>query len=479
MSEYSLNRGKNRNWGPRRLIEASSDSDSDSTRSAPADIANISSYESQNRSFTSSSFKYSAEEEVSEPTSSYSDSEDIPLPPRNQLTKQATFVNSPGSKINKSSSTTFDKNRSFSAQVFGSVVTPPVTMGEPLLMEGFENSGAVMRFEPEFVPGNSKIGTTIQGFPLEQQVDKLLRFIQNQNFAFTNDPRMQYQLNLPAPNHIGSPEVELSIAPFCALCKEPCKERCYFAHGNSYHPLCFKCSSCHRHLRPPNCVFMMDQPYCLYCSRKKQKVNRCPVCGLPIIDPRDEILPDCYNSPIHRTCLRCYVCSNGIGIDDYTLVSGKPVCKKCIEKLSDRICKKCGKVILERFIQFHGMCYHPEHFVCAQCNTVLKGDNFYFYRNKPYCPIHGEFYGTRKCWVCHGEFNDEDTIQWNGRKYHLDCFKCKKCGTKLNQDNWVRVHEYPYCEKCYKEYRDSKAAAAWKQANERKRTRRLKRTKKD
>ena len=72
-----------------------------------------------------------------------------------------------------------------------------------------------------------------------------------------------------------------------------------------------------------------------------------------------------------------------------------------------------------------------------------------------------------------------DTIQWNGRKYHLDCFKCKKCGTKLNQDNWVRVHEYPYCEKCYKEYRDSKAAAAWKQANERKRTRRLKRTKKD
>ncbi|OHT11591.1 hypothetical protein TRFO_18835 [Tritrichomonas foetus] len=440
-------------------------------------------YSEESASEESDSSSYSPDDKEN----SYSDSYSGAVLPK-AAPKSENFHDqsrNPSKKLAKSKSSVFDNDKAEriarSCGFFNGLPESPVSLRKPLLLQDADEDPKFgFRFEPDFEPGSSDISINIPGFTPEQQFDKLLRFSNNQTFAFTDEPRLQYKLSLPAANHIGSPEVEPTLLPTCALCKEPCKERCYFAHGNSYHPLCFKCSKCHRHLRPPNCTFMMEQPYCHFCSCQQNNLHRCIVCGLYVLDPRDEIQPDCYDSPIHRTCLRCHVCSEGIGIDDYTLVSGKPVCKKCISDLSNKICKKCGKVIIERSVEFHGNHYHPEHFVCTQCNIPLRGQNYVVYRNRPYCPTHGDAYATRKCWACHGDFNDEDVIRWDGRAYHSDCFKCKICQIKLTQDNWIRVHGYPYCEKCYKKYRDDKAAKFESKIKEkRKPVRRLKRMRKD
>lgn len=364
---------------------------------------------------------------------------------------------------NKSENNFFNANDS----VFGNF---PFRLDEPLILS--ENSKYELRhpsgfhFDPDFQPDvdSVDIPTTIHGFSPEQQFDKLMRIKKNQNFAFTDDPRIQYKLIIPAENHIGSPEFEPSLLPSCEMCHEKCRERCYFAHGFSYHPQCFKCTSCKRHLRPPKCVFMMDRPYCQHCIRMKKnntRLNRCCVCGLIIYDQNDEVRSDCYNEqPMHKSCFRCYHCSDEMTLmDDYTLVSGKPVCSKCIDNLtkSGFVCNKCGKVILDRSVEFHGMRFHPEHFVCSQCKTILKGQNYVVYRNKPYCPTHGDAFATRKCWVCHGDFSEnQKVIRWDGRAYHADCFKCKVCQVVLNEDNWIRVHGFPYCEKCYQEYCNNK-----------------------
>lgn len=360
----------------------------------------------------------------------------------------------------------------------------PFRLNEPLILSQSPNHElrhpAGFHFDPEFKPNIESIDipTTIHGFSPEQQFDKLNRIKKNQNFAFTDDPRIQYQLIIPAENHIGSPEFEPSLLPTCQMCHEKCRERCYFAHGYSYHPRCFKCTSCKRHLRPPKCVFMMDRPYCQHCIRMKKsatKLNRCCVCGLYIYDTNDEIRTDCYNEmPMHKSCFRCYHCSDELSLnDDYTLVSGKPVCSKCIDTLTKTgfVCNKCGKVILDRSVEFHGMHFHPEHFVCTQCKTILKGQNIVVYRNKPYCPTHGDAFATRKCWACHGDFlENQKVIRWDGRAYHANCFKCKECQVVLNEDNWVRVHGYPYCEKCYQEYCDKKNAKMERKKREKKKS---------
>lgn len=337
----------------------------------------------------------------------------------------------------------------------------PVKLGKPLILIDKVNPRTkTYHFEPDFEPEPTEIPTNIQGFSPEQQFDKLLRIKQNQDFFFTDDPRQTYHLVMPSENNIGSAMFEPSLLPTCNVCKKKINERFYFAHGFSYHPNCLKCSSCNRHLCPPNCYFLRDMPYCKYCINMKKSQpppNRCPVCNLYILNQKDAITPDCYDKPIHRNCLRCYVCSNEI--TDFSLVSGKPVCGKCIQELTENqmICNKCGKVILERSVLFHGLHFHPEHFLCTECHCILKGQNYVVYRNKPYCPIHGEAFATRKCWVCHQDFNDDQkVIKWSGRAYHASCFKCKECNKILNEDNWIRVHGNPYCEACYQNYKDKK-----------------------
>ena len=153
----------------------------------------------------------------------------------------------------------------------------------------------------------------------------------------------------------GSQGCDPGIQRKCAVCGDDCCERCYFTSGKSYHPRCLSCTRCHRHLRPPSCAFMCNLPYCVRCVTAKREPLKCDVCSMPIFDKRDQVIVDWHEGPVHRTCLRCYLCSEELDADGGTLVGGKPLCGSCLETVSERKCSACGKAVVDDAVEIVGV----------------------------------------------------------------------------------------------------------------------------
>ncbi|ETN73955.1 LIM domain protein [Necator americanus] len=55
------------------------------------------------------------------------------------------------------------------------------------------------------------------------------------------------------------------------------------------------------------------------------------------------------------------------------------------------------------------------------------------------------------CAACNSNITQETTeCKAMGKIFHVNCFKCKKCGIKLASfSSYYRVDDYPLCESCY------------------------------
>ncbi|KAK6733243.1 hypothetical protein RB195_017162 [Necator americanus] len=64
--------------------------------------------------------------------------------------------------------------------------------------------------------------------------------------------------------------------------------------------------------------------------------------------------------------------------------------------------------------------------------------------------------GTRTCAACNSNITQETTeCKAMGKIFHVNCFKCKKCGIKLASfSSYYRVDDYPLCESCYQDTMD-------------------------
>uniref|UniRef100_A0A6I8RLC3 Prickle planar cell polarity protein 2 n=1 Tax=Xenopus tropicalis TaxID=8364 RepID=A0A6I8RLC3_XENTR len=133
--------------------------------------------------------------------------------------------------------------------------------------------------------------------------------------------------------------------------------------------------------------------------------------------------------------------------------------------MTGAICEQCGGQInggdMAVFASRagHGVCWHPQCFVCIICNELLV-DLIYFYQDgKIYCGRHHAECLKPRCAACDEIIFADECTEAEGRHWHMKHFCCFECETVLGGQRYIMKEGRPYCCNCfeslYAEYCDT------------------------
>lgn len=108
----------------------------------------------------------------------------------------------------------------------------------------------------------------------------------------------------------------------CSKCNLPITDIEVKALDKLFHPLCFTCTNCNKHLEG-SFVNVGGNPVCQSCRTGSKP--KCGACGQPILKNFTE-----FNGLLlHSECFVCFKCKVEIGLTPFYNVGGKPICKLC------------------------------------------------------------------------------------------------------------------------------------------------------
>ncbi|XP_039573668.1 zyxin isoform X5 [Passer montanus] len=122
----------------------------------------------------------------------------------------------------------------------------------------------------------------------------------------------------------------------CSVCKQTITDRMLKATGNSYHPQCFTCVTCHTPLEGTSFIVdQSNQPHCVDDYHRKY-APRCSVCSEPIMpEPgKDEtVRVVALEKNFHMKCYKCEDCGKPLSIEadenGCFPLDGHVLCIKC------------------------------------------------------------------------------------------------------------------------------------------------------
>jgi len=114
------------------------------------------------------------------------------------------------------------------------------------------------------------------------------------------------------------------------------------------------------------------------------------------------------------------------------------------------VCSSCRKKIVGDIIQALGKQYHPEHFLCTSCGTLLGGGNFYEQEGQPQCEQCFYSHFCMQCASC-GLPITSQVINAIGSNWHPSCFVCTNCLGGFNDGSYFERDGRPFCSKCFNE----------------------------
>jgi len=119
-------------------------------------------------------------------------------------------------------------------------------------------------------------------------------------------------------------------------------------------------------------------------------------------------------------------------------------------------CENCQEVIIGACVNALGKTYHPEHFVCENCNRPFANGQFVEHEGKPYCEFDYSQLFCPRCANCQQPIVDK-CINAAGKQFHSQHFTCTGCGRNLAGQAYKVDGEDIFCSKC-KESRKQKVA---------------------
>jgi hypothetical protein len=125
-------------------------------------------------------------------------------------------------------------------------------------------------------------------------------------------------------------------------------------------------------------------------------------------------------------------------------------------------CAACNSVIKGQYVQALGQCWHPEHFVCTECNKPFvgtlrwhtlvcpvcgrvcprAGDKFRKHEDKPYCDSDYEKLFGLKCSKC-SQTIEGQVFEALNKKFHMECF-----GALRSRRECVARCQHKACDAC-------------------------------
>ncbi|XP_077971239.1 thyroid receptor-interacting protein 6-like isoform X2 [Styela clava] len=142
----------------------------------------------------------------------------------------------------------------------------------------------------------------------------------------------------------------------------------------------------------------------------------------------------------HVDCFRCKTCDKLLHGTQFYVVEKETFCEDCYMSSLEK-CTVCSEIITDRILRATGKPYHPACFKCVVCGKCLDGIPFTVdVTNQIHCieDFHQKF--APRCSVCQQpimpEAGQEETVRIVAldRSFHVNCYKCEKCGTKLTSE---------------------------------------------
>lgn len=215
--------------------------------------------------------------------------------------------------------------------------------------------------------------------------------------------------------------------------------------------------------------------------------------------------------PYHAECFRCTTCNKMIEGSKGSQFESKIYCRMCFEKAGYHLkqaqvkwvpktntggsaapsrfggggtaCNSCGKTAYPgESCQYEMKVYHAKCLKCSDCSKECNLNNVAQYENKLYCTrcfekngfarkqaevkktapgekkaasVNPRFAGLggggNKCTICAKTVYPAETILYEQKPYHSQCFKCLHCSKEMTINQAERKGDKIYCNKCFME----------------------------
>ncbi|NP_001090425.2 transforming growth factor beta-1-induced transcript 1 protein [Xenopus laevis] len=179
----------------------------------------------------------------------------------------------------------------------------------------------------------------------------------------------------------------------------------------------------------------------------------CESCQRPIAGQVVTALGHTWH-PEHFVCAHCHTL---IGTTNFFEKDGRPYCEKDYFMLYAPRCALCELPIVQNMVTALGCTWHPEHFCCKVCKKPIGEEGFHEKDGEQYCSDdYFRLFGA----VCAGctEAVKESYISALGGLWHPQCFVCHVCHTPFINGSFFEHEGLPLCETHYHSRRGSLCA---------------------
>ena len=134
-----------------------------------------------------------------------------------------------------------------------------------------------------------------------------------------------------------------------------------------------------------------------------------------------------------------------LGTENFFERESKPFCENCYHTMFSPRCARCDSAILDKCVSALDRTWHPECFVCFQCNNTFGDDGFHEKDGEAYCK--GCYFGSfaPKCAGCSVAIM-ENYISSLDAQWCIGCFVCATCNQPFVDGNFFEHEGAPYCE---------------------------------
>eukprot|EP01111_Echinosteliopsis_oligospora_P018409 TRINITY_DN842_c0_g1_i3.p1 TRINITY_DN842_c0_g1~~TRINITY_DN842_c0_g1_i3.p1 ORF type:complete len:500 (-),score=148.44 TRINITY_DN842_c0_g1_i3:181-1680(-) len=170
----------------------------------------------------------------------------------------------------------------------------------------------------------------------------------------------------------------------------------------------------------------------------------CASCRKAIIGEVIQALGKTFH-PEHFVCGNC---QNPLGTSNFYEQEGQANCERCYQELFCARCAHCDEPILDRCVTALNKKWHINHFICTQCLGPFPGGSFFERDGRPYCE--GCFYGAfaSRCAGCQQPIRGE-CVNALGQQWHPEHFVCQYCQKSFAGGTFYEHGGKPYCETHY------------------------------
>ncbi|XP_053721579.1 transforming growth factor beta-1-induced transcript 1 protein-like isoform X1 [Synchiropus splendidus] len=111
-------------------------------------------------------------------------------------------------------------------------------------------------------------------------------------------------------------------------------------------------------------------------------------------------------------------------------------------------CSACQKPVVGQVVTALGKVWHPEHFVCTECETELGSRNFFEKDGRPYCESDYFTLFSPHCANCNKPILNKMVTALE-KNWHPECFCCVKCSRTFGDEGFHDREGQQYCQQCF------------------------------